>query len=408
MNVRVDIWQLVEEDLFTDAPSWSTPIAWGQNTTEWVQGDGSLATPIKLDINWLVADPTPDDATDYVAIYDTSTWDHKKILLNQLTSTHTVPIWPTTSIVTPNWDNAIAQVGDASKPFSTIQAAVTATPFLWYVYVLNWDFTENITWASLKSIILRNSILTWNINWNIQYLSWDKTQDTFTRGASSWFVRSKYTWTLQGTITSVKNLSVFAWDAEWTIPANGSSLYISNVDIVQPVTWTLKSPTASQLIVTLHDIGRIISTGILVSWNPVSPWQTKIHEFKRIWNCSVAGLISSLDSDTIIDIEQCNIVSSANVFGGLAVSQLNLKNNTIATTWGWTLMSFNAVWWAAWAAKVTSYNNILTISAPESIDRPTWTINWLTLKSSCLMSKPYDTSWVVNQVVNNDVIAANL
>ena len=54
--------------------------------TEGVQGGGAIDTDpvLKLDVNGLAVDATPDGAADYVATYDDSAGVHKKVLLDDL------------------------------------------------------------------------------------------------------------------------------------------------------------------------------------------------------------------------------------------------------------------------------------------------------------------------------------
>jgi hypothetical protein len=56
------------------------------STTEGIQGGGTIAATrtLKLDINGLTADATPDSAADYVTTYDASAGLHKKVLIANL------------------------------------------------------------------------------------------------------------------------------------------------------------------------------------------------------------------------------------------------------------------------------------------------------------------------------------
>jgi hypothetical protein len=56
------------------------------NTTEGIQGGGDITASrtLKMDINGLAVDATPDAAVDYIASYDASTGIHKKILLDTI------------------------------------------------------------------------------------------------------------------------------------------------------------------------------------------------------------------------------------------------------------------------------------------------------------------------------------
>lgn len=56
------------------------------STTEGIQGGGTIAADrsLKLDINGLTADASPDGAADYLATYDASAGVHKRVLLDNL------------------------------------------------------------------------------------------------------------------------------------------------------------------------------------------------------------------------------------------------------------------------------------------------------------------------------------
>jgi hypothetical protein len=56
------------------------------STTEGIQGGGTIAATrtLKLDINGLTADASPDSAADYVTTWDASAGVHKKVLLSNL------------------------------------------------------------------------------------------------------------------------------------------------------------------------------------------------------------------------------------------------------------------------------------------------------------------------------------
>lgn len=58
------------------------------STTEGIQGGGTIAATrtLKLDINGLAADASPDSANDYIVTYDASAALHKKVLLSNLPS----------------------------------------------------------------------------------------------------------------------------------------------------------------------------------------------------------------------------------------------------------------------------------------------------------------------------------
>jgi hypothetical protein len=92
--LRVDIGQLAEPNIFTDAVvAPAVPIAWWQNTTEWVQGDGSALTPIMLDIDWLTQETSIQEWVDFVVVYDVTAGVHVKVLISDLVPWAMQLIW---------------------------------------------------------------------------------------------------------------------------------------------------------------------------------------------------------------------------------------------------------------------------------------------------------------------------
>jgi len=364
MNVRVDIWQLVEEDLFTDAPSWSAPIAWGQNTTEWVQGDGSLATPIKLDINWLVADPTPDDATDYVAIYDTSIWDHKKILLNQITSSHVVPVWPTVSVVAKNGDDATGEVGNAAKPFLTWEAADAATPLLGTIIGYPGDYTVNIN-TTLRRIILIDASLAWSINAGWLLVSW-----SWNSGVSSSFSSS-----ISATITC----NIFTADSLYSLTGQLDIQlswfgHISNIhywaspgDLMQDY-----GGSGPQGTPFAQNIWRIFCQWYIFNWtNQFNPGTVSKSIVKDVWEIYCAWFASGINGNNDIlfeDIWYAECSSDVINWAPTSIDRtvVEFNNVRIKTVGGWRIVNWLWGTWPWMTLRVTWWS-VIDCSAPENV-----------------------------------------
>lgn len=81
------LWNLTWQIWFPNYSSRMTAVeAYQIATEEGVQGGGVIADglTLKLDINGLTADATPDSAADYVATYDASAGIHKKVLIDNI------------------------------------------------------------------------------------------------------------------------------------------------------------------------------------------------------------------------------------------------------------------------------------------------------------------------------------
>lgn len=84
------LWNLTWQIWFPNYSSRMTAVeAYEIATEEGIQGGGLLSDDLtlKLDINGLAADATPDSATDYVATYDSSAGLHKKVLISDIVGT---------------------------------------------------------------------------------------------------------------------------------------------------------------------------------------------------------------------------------------------------------------------------------------------------------------------------------
>jgi len=106
------------------------------NTSEGIQGGGNISATrnLKLDINGLTLDATPDSSSDFVATYDNSTGLHKKVLINNLltsganlsavcarrTTTFAIPQSPT-------WGNVTFDVTDIENNVAVVEHDNTNT-----------------------------------------------------------------------------------------------------------------------------------------------------------------------------------------------------------------------------------------------------------------------------------------
>ena len=625
--VRVDIWQLVEEDLFTDALAPWVPVAWWQNTDEWIQGDGSAWTPIKLDINWLVAESAVQENVDFVVVYDVTAWLHRKVLIadlvpwalqligeidastnppypaspevgdtwivtvqwtvwgetvevwdqliystsgwfivqtnitqattfeavqgtalwkymspqtatpnnypvlagafdaadaikmrsvNDWTNTKvspqqiadlapniytadgtltwnrvldgdgldltitnanyielnstdelflesstiglnalwswaitslgdldltaqelkispngtqwtvwdvlasvwiageaewvnpstlfSVPIWPTVAVVSKNWDNATGQVGDASKPFLTIEAANAATPLFGMIII--YPGTYNVTLnTSLRSLYLIDATLTGSITWNFLFI-------TGTGGItnSSWFTSGS---NISANISANTILMVSGLSSLTGLLTGNAQMVIRNISL-----WTSPWNLLPQFVgsfkdVVIQDIWKI-ECDIMLPWAYSIPnngsWLVTSTIFKNIWSIECTNLATNLDWFTTLSFNNIwslncswDVITvqwtAAFTYDSLVeFNNVNIKTDGYVVSWPWATapdVSLRVIGWG-----------VLDSAQTENVNRPTNPQNKLSLIAPRAASRvSWDWgSWVVNDLLGDTLV----
>jgi hypothetical protein len=357
-------------------------IGWGTNAWD----------PLVLNIPSL-PDATGVIPTMTVPVYNPVTLQQEELTVGDL---QFVPIDSTTALVNNQWNDLTGVVWDASKPFLTPEAARLAVWPFWTI-ILQGNVTGNV-WAvwAFFNIVFNDATLIWDVTWLFVFIKWT-VQDPY-----------EFNNILQGNIhaliLSVSWLSTFTgnisgqnpWDTVWYQIRNcykvqnswviiwdwigRCSWVIDNVSNLSCYWWTIVSDS------TVNDAS-YYST--VISW-------------VRYLNCS--QLQVGLWSDWELIIENCpNLFIDNGLHTWVIDSARKVQIKNSYFSW---LQALDVSWTGS--IDMFSYNSVYEIANAEAITRATDPAGAVTLKSSSLLSKPRNTTWVVNQIVTNDLVDSNI
>jgi len=393
--VRIDIWQLVDPDLFTDAPLAGVPVAGGQNTTEWAQGDWSIATPIQLDINWLVEETVVDTAADFGVIYDASAGLHRKVLLDNMSPVASnIAMSPTAAIVNKGWDDLTGVVGTVSKPFLTIQGAIDAGANLLHIY--DGTYVEDITPTGFQiSLTLYNATIAGNIITSIfKIITIQGIWDCYIQ----WDI-----WTSWNVILNMSWLASHIWSIFSIFDAD-----IRNIWYIYSYSWL---PYASTLSgwgkVSMSNIYNIDISNVLIACWPAAWWLQDVR-IRDIGYISCTSLVTGIDeiwtTVHVHDVPVC--ITSEETF-----TCAPLNSWALIKIWDCTIITGAALIYWTWTntINVESYNNTLRRATTWDLIEWTWAAgSRVSIKSQSRISKDWSTTWRSSAIFVDDILNVNV
>jgi len=324
-----------------------------------------------------------------------------------------VPIWSSVAYVNKSWDDATGQIGDRGKPFLTPQAAITALPFQAKLVIEDGIYswignTLDCQWKNI-SITLHNANI-WNNIINANYLNIDWIWSTRSANTN----RAQVTGQIDTNFLYMTNV---AWIGAELTSWHLTQWYFSNCEIQ-----SVNNPTF-----LLNDTSNF---SIVDFWNCyISTRDTSFIDWTNndtyvLWKFYWCSLLSSdflssnselftwLNNNFLISFVNGNVLQSSwDVFSWVSTwtSQfgtsltLDISNCEVKSE-NWYIMNMS---WAN-TMDLKSYNSTIISGQSENINRASNPANVVNLKSSSISKRPWNTLGVVNAVVANDFIDANI
>ena len=241
-----------------------------------------------------------------------------------------VPPDAETAYVNKGGNDATWVLGDRSKPFLTIQAALNTVLISWTVRVEDGVYTENITMWFLVSLVLSNVEIVWDISASFGGIYWDKP-----------FVYAQW----QGLLNKTK----ITWDvtALWQFSLVNISLF----------TWNISGVDSN--MINVNHIGtnliRVPASGpFWISWwgwyfeNVTSTCSGFLFSFDQQWS----GVAASRD----ITIKNCEFTWDGIFENWDWLSNIiPLGRNIITSTWVW--FNWDQPFWSPTGSDVINLDN---------------------------------------------------
>lgn len=316
-----------------------------------------------------------------------------------------VPVDANTAYVNKSGDDITWTPWDMSKPFLTIQAAFDAASFFPTVRVFDGIYTEDLDPTFWGTIILSNAKIIWNISGTSAiWIIGDR------RGVDIvWTIKPSLIWNITANALFISDLEL--WDGQllgWSL--GKCRIYNTNINTSLTVFPSLTGFGMSEGWV-VFDNCTITTTSTFITAVPAAFWFVSSLWIFRNCKFNVAWFASWLEDNWDFVFENWNtIVSSTHVFSGSSDgpgsgSSFDLSYCDIETSAGY-IFDYDG----ASTIDVTAYKSIIKCAETENVRWVATPLNRVTLKSTSDLKKAWDITWVpvVNQIVNNDFIDANL